>query len=294
MNRMDQGHRMDSPTHELGGPRSEALRRIELRPGARPFIPQRDLLVGDATEQRRHRLARVALLRRLLAEPIVQHDFDDWTTLYGLRQPLERATTRLDALVKNAGLSSRAALFSPDCTCDPVTEQGMIEAAKTFLDGMTGNGVPLVLDAGRLGEQLVTILGLSPDCRQWLTRELLAWFFLSLLAQIEDRAITLQYTEVPFPQVVTGPTESRLRQESPKFKKKMPNNDGRYIATYVEWLVQNRLHGVRVRALARALLSGEGDVLRSPNYDARHRVQYGIKQARTWLNGGVSSTARAR
>jgi len=47
--------------------------------------------------------------------------------------------------------------------------------------------------------------------------------------------------------------------------------------------VQNGLHGVPVRALGRALLHSERDVLRSSNYDARHRVEYGIRQARTWL-----------
>src|SRR5262249_46172366 len=73
------------------------------------------------------------------------------------------------------------------------------------------------------------------------------------------------------------------REQSPGNKKRMRNRGGRHIATYVEWLVQNGLHGVPVPALARARLRSERDVPRSSKYDARRRVQYGIRQARTWL-----------
>ena len=73
---------------------------VELRPGARPFVPQRDLLSGGPSDQRRHRLARVALLEHLLREPIVQEAFDSWATRYGLRQPMETLTERLNTLAK--------------------------------------------------------------------------------------------------------------------------------------------------------------------------------------------------
>src|SRR5262249_23291721 len=114
------GYVVHSPIHELGGRASGvgSMSRVELPPGARPFVPQRDLLQGGPSDQRRHRLARVALLGHLLREPMVQHAFHDWATRYGLRQPVEALTTRLDTLAFEAGLSSRTALFSPESTRD--------------------------------------------------------------------------------------------------------------------------------------------------------------------------------
>src|SRR5215831_6586743 len=100
------------------GATGKSMGRIELRPGARPFVPQRDLLMGEPSDQRRHRLARVALLGHLLLESVVQQAFDNWLTRYGLRQPLEALTTRLDTLAFDAGLSARTALFSPESTRD--------------------------------------------------------------------------------------------------------------------------------------------------------------------------------
>src|SRR5262249_47335393 len=73
------------------------------------------------------------------------------------------------------------------------------------------------------------------------------------------------------------------REQSPGNKKRMPKRGGRHIATYVEWLVQPGLHGVRMPALARTLLRSERDVPRSSKYDARQRIQYGLGQARTLL-----------
>jgi len=290
--------------------RRNAMSRVELPPGARPFVPQRDLLVGGPSDQRRHLLARTALLRRLLIDPRVQHAFDDWATRHGLRQPLETLTTRLDTLAFDAGLSSRTALFPPKSIQDASTQQAVHQAHDAFWDGLTGNGVELGQDAYRLGEQLVTALRLSEVYIPWLTLELLSWFFDSLCAQIEDRAVTRRYTEEPFPEVVTVRIDPRLsarqraralqqqvaiqlaaaRERSTETKQRMPSRDGRHIATYVEWLVQNRLHGVSVVALARALLRSEG-FLRSPNYDARQRVQYGMRQARTWLAAVAHSPA---
>ena len=279
------------------------MSRAELRPGARPFVPQRDLLVGGPSDQRRHRLARVALLGHLLRESMVQHAFDSWATRYGLRQPMETLTTRLDTLAFDAGLSSRTALFALESTVDASTQQAVHRAYEAFWVGVNGNGVELVRDGHRLAEQLVTALGLSAGCIPWLTCELLSWFCDSLRAQIEDRALTRGYTEESFPEVVAVRIDPRLsarqrsrairqqvgiqlaaaREQSNGTKKKMPNGGGQHISTYVEWLVQNGLHGVSVLALARAVLHSERDVLRSSNYDARHGVEYGIRQARTWL-----------
>jgi hypothetical protein len=288
-----------------------AMSRVELPPGARPFVPQRDLLVGGPSDQRRHLLARTALLRGLLSEPRVQHAFDNWVTRHGLRQPLETLTTRLDTLAFGAGLSSRTALFLPEAIQDASTQQAVHQAYDAFWDGLTGNWVELAQDAYRLGELLVTALRLSEVYITWLTSELLSWFFDSLRAQIEDRAVTRRYTEEPFPEVVTARIDPRLSarqraralqqqvaiqlaatsEQSTETKKKMPSCGGRHITTYVEWLVQNGLHRVSVRALARAQLRREGDVLRSPNYDARQRVQYGMRQARTWLAAVAHSPA---
>src|SRR5439155_7333493 len=155
---------------------------------------------------------------------------------------------------------------------------------------VTGNGVELCQDAYRLTEQLVTALGLEARCIPWLACELLSWFFDSIRAQIEDRTVTRAYTEEPFPEVVAVRIDPRLsarqrsravreqvviqlaaaRERSTGTPKKMPNRGGQHISTYVEWLVQNGLHGVRVPALARALLRSERDVPRSPKYEARH------------------------
>jgi len=289
------------------------MSRAELRPGARPFVPQRDLLVGGPSDQRRHRLARVALLGHLLRESMVQHAFDSWATRYGLRQPMETLTTRLDTLAFDAGLSSRTALFALESTVDASTQQAVHRAYEAFWVGVNGNGVELVRDGHRLAEQLVTALGLSAGCIPWLTCELLSWFCDSLRAQIEDRALTRGYTEESFPEVVAVRIDPRLsarqrsravreqvviqlaaaRERSTGTPKKMPNRGGQHISTYVEWLVQNGLHGVLVPALARALLRSERDVPRSPKYDARHRVQYGIRQARTWL-AAVAHTPSSR
>src|SRR3989442_3699432 len=283
------------------------MSRAELRPGARPFVPQRDLLVGGPSDQRRHRLARVALLGHLLRESMVQHAFDSWATRYGLRQPMETLTTRLDTLAFDAGLSSRTALFALESTVDASTQQAVHRAYEAFWVGVNGNGVELVRDGHRLAEQLVTALGLSAGCIPWLTCELLSWFCDSLRAQIEDRALTRGYTEESFPEVVAVRIDPRLsarqrsrairqqvgiqlaaaREQSNGTKKKMPNGGGQHISTYVEWLVQNGLHGVSVLALARAVLRSERGVLRSSNYDARHRVQYGIRQAPTRLAPGA-------
>jgi hypothetical protein len=179
---------VDSPIHALGGRSSGvgSMSRAELRPGARPFVPQRDLLVGGPSDQRRHRLARVALLGHLLRESMVQHAFDNWLTRYGLRQPLEMLTTRLDTLAFDAGLSSRTALFALESTVDASTQQAVHGAYEAFWVGVNGNGVELVRDGHRLAEQLVTALGLSAGCIPWLTWELLSWFCDSVRAQIED------------------------------------------------------------------------------------------------------------
>jgi hypothetical protein len=230
---------------------------------------------------------------------MVQEAFDDWATRYGFRQPMETLTRRLDTLAFDAGLGSRTALFPPESTLDASTQQAVRQAFEAFWSGVTGNGVELCQDVHSLTEKLVTALGLLASCLPWLTLELLSCFFDSIRAEIEDRAITRAYTEEPFPKFVTVRMDPRLsarqwsrmrqqvlaaaRDQSTGTKKKMPNRGGRHIAIYVEWLVQNGLHGVAVRALARALLRSERDVLRSSVYDARHRVQYGIRQARTWL-----------
>lgn len=78
----------------------------------------------------------------------------------------------------------------------------------------------------------------------WLTLRLLSWFFDSLRAQIEDRAVAHVYTEKPFPSIVALGRDPRLSA-----RRRMPNHGGRHIATYVERLVQKRLHGASVRAL---------------------------------------------
>jgi hypothetical protein len=306
---------VDPRIHELGGRPSGvgSMSCVELRPGARPFVPQRDLLSGGPSDQRRHRLARVVLLDRLLREAMVLNAFDDWATQHGLRQPMETLTTRLDTLAFDAGLSSRTALFPPKSTLDASTQQAVHQALEAFWSGVTGNGVELGQDAHRLTEQLVTALGLSAGCMSWLTLELLSWFLDSIRAEIEDRAVTRSYTEEPFPEVITVRIDPGLsarqrscamrqqmdiqlaaaREQSTGTEKKMPNRGGEHISAYVEWLVQHRLHGVPVAALARALLRSEGDVLRSSHYDARHRVQYGIRQARTWL-AAVAHTPSSR
>jgi hypothetical protein len=278
------------------------MSRAELRLGARPFVPQRDLLVGGPSDQRRHRLARVALLDRLMRESMVQHAFDNWATRYGLRKPLETLTRRLDTLAADAGLSSRTAFFPPESTRDASTQHAVHQALEAFWS-VTGNWVELGQDAGRLSNELVTALGLSAGCIPWLTWELLSWFCDSLRAQMEDRAVTRRYTEEPFHEVLTVQIDPRMsarqrsramqqqidtqlaaaREQSAGTSKRMPNRGGQHIVTYVEWLVQNGLHGVPVPALARALLRSERDVLRSSKYDARHRIQYGVRQARMWL-----------
>ena len=173
------------------------MSRVELPPGARPFVPQRDLLVGGPSDQRRHLLARTALLRHLLREPIVQQAFENWETRYGLRQPLETLTTRLDAIAFDAGLTSRTALFPPESTRDASTQHAVQKALETFWN-VTGNWIELGQDAQRLSNGLVTALGLSAGCIPWLTWELLSCFCDSLPAQIEDRAVTRRYTEEPF------------------------------------------------------------------------------------------------
>lgn len=253
------------------------MSRIELPPGARPFVPQRDLLVGGPSDQRRHVLARVALVGRLLREPLVRDAFDTWATRHGFREPLETLTTRLDTLAIEAGLSSRTALFAPESTLDASTQTARHEAFEAFWNDLTGSAAELVQDGRRLAERLVTALRLSDLCGPWLTVELLSWFFDSLRAQIEDRAVTRRYTENPFPDVVALRGDPRLSA-----RQRMPNHGGQHIATYVERLVQNGLHGASVRTLGRAQLRSEGG-LRSPNYDGRHRIQYGKSQARRWL-----------
>ena len=279
------------------------MTRVELPPGARPFVPQRDLLVGGPSDQRRHRLARAALLGHLLRESKVQDAFNDWTIRYGLRQPLETLTTRLDTIAFDAGLSSRTALFPPESTRDASTQHAVHEAYEAFWIGVNGNSVELARDGHRLAEQLVTALGLAEVCIAWLALELLSWFCDSLRAQIENRAVTRRYTEEPFSEVLTVRIDRRMSareqfrdiqqqvanqlatatKQSAASAKRMPKRGGRHIATYVEWLVQHGLHDVRVPALARALLRSERDVPRSSKYDARRRIQYGIGQARTLL-----------
>jgi hypothetical protein len=232
---------------------------------------------------------------------MVQHAFDNWASRHGLRRPLETLTGRLDAIAADADLSSRTALFAPDSTLDVSTQLAVHQALEAFWNGATGNAAELVQDGCRLAERLATALRLSDVCGPWLTGELLSWFFDSLTAQIHDRAVTRRYAEEPFRKGVTVHIDPRLsaRQRSRDLQQqvadelaaakaqstagKMPKSGGLYIDTYVEWLVKNGLHGVSVMALARALLRSEHDVPRSPNYDARRRVQYGITQARRWL-----------
>jgi hypothetical protein len=216
------------------------------------------------------------LLGHLLGEPIVQHAFDNWATCHGFRRPLKTLTTRLDTLASNAGLDSRAALFAPESTLD-ATQTATHEAFEAFWTGMTGNAVELVRDGYGLAEQLVAELGLSAECVPWLALELLSWFFDWLRAHIEGRAVTRRYAEQPFPDVVALRRDPRLSA-----RQRTPNHGGRHIATYVELLVQNGLHGASVKALGRATLRNEGG-LRSPSYDGRHRIQYGKSQARRWL-----------
>jgi hypothetical protein len=241
---------------------------------------------------------------------MVQDAFDDWAARYGLCQLMETLTRRLDTLAFDAGLSSRTALFVPEPSRDSSTQEAVHQALETFWSGVTGNGVELCQDAHRLTEKLVTALRLSAGCIPWLALELLSCFFDSIRAHIEDRAVTRAYTEKPFPEVVTVRIDPRLstrqrsralrhqvlaaaREQSTGAKrKKLPKGGGRYILTYVKWLVQNGLHGVRVSRLARALLASEPG-LRSSNYDARHRVQYGIMQARIWL-AAVEHTPSSR
>jgi len=301
---------MDSPIHELGGRSSEvgSMSRVELPPGARPFVPERDLLTGGPSLQRRHLLARTALLRRLLVEPMVVQAFDDWTTRYGLRQPLETLTTRLDTLASEAGLSHRTALFSPESTRDASTQQAVQQAREVFWNGVTGNKAELEQDAHRLAGQLVTALGLSARCVPWVALELLSWFFDSLTAQIQDRTVTRRYTDEPFGEVVAVRIDPRMsprqrvremreqmamhraaeRKKSPA--RRMPKGGGQHIGTYVGWLVRNGLHGVSVRALARALSQNDRGGSPSPDYDARRRIQYGITRARTWLAAVAART----
>ena len=280
------------------------MSRIELPSGARPFVPERDLLVGGPSDQRRHLLARTALLHHLLVESRVQQAFDDWTTRQGFREPLETLTTRLDTIAAGAGLSSRTALFSPESTLNASTETARHEAVEAFWRGVTGDPLELTWDGRRLTEQLVTALRLSEVCIPWLTRELLSWFCDGLRAQFENRPVARRYTEASFPELVTVQIDPRMsaRPRSRAMQqqvaaqlaaaseqstvRRMPNRDGQNIATYVEALVKNGLHGVSVRALARSALRSD-DVPRSANYDARRRVQYGIAQARTWLAAGV-------
>jgi hypothetical protein len=221
---------------------------------------------------------------------MVQHAFDTWATRYGFRQPLETLTTRLDTLAFEAGLSSRTALFAPESTLDASTQTARHEAFEAFWNGVTGSATELVQDGRCLAEQLVKALRLSDVCGPWLTVELLSWFFDSLRGQIEDRTVTRQYTEKPFPDVVTLRGDPQLSA-----RQRMPNHGGRHIATYVERLVQNGLHGASVRTLGRAQLRSEGG-LRSPNYDGRHRIQYGKIQARRWLAAvaRISRPARPR
>jgi hypothetical protein len=277
------------------------MSRIELPPSARPFVPERDLLVGGPSDQRRHLLARTALLRHLLVEPRVQQAFEDWATHQGFREPLQTLTTRLDTIAADAGLSSRTALFAPESTLDASTETAGHEAVEAFWSGVTGNSLELTRDGRRLAEPLVTALRLSEVCIPWLTWELLSWFCDGLRAQIENRPVARRYTEGSFRELVTVQIDPRMsaRQRSRAIQqqvatqlaaaraqstvRRMPNRDGQNIATYVESLIKNRLHGVSMMALARALLRSEPDVPRSPNYDAHRRVQYGIAQARTWL-----------
>jgi hypothetical protein len=267
--------------------------------------------MGGPSDQRRHRLARVALLDHLLRESVVQHAFDNWFTRYGLRQPLETLTLCLDRLALDAGLTSRTALFT-ESTVDAATQQAIHEAYQAFWVAVNGNGLELIRDGYHLAEQLVTALGLSEVCIAWLTGEMVSWFFDSLRAQMENRAVTRRYTEEPFHEVLTVRIDPRMtaRQQSRDMQqqvanqlamatkqsavsgKKMPKRGG-HIATYVEWLVENKLHRVPVLALARALLHRERDVPRSPNYDARQRVQYGINQAQTWL-AAVASLPSSR
>jgi hypothetical protein len=235
----------------------------------------------------------------------VQQAFDDWATRQGFREPLETLTTRLDIIAAGAGLSSRTALFSPESTLNAPTEAARHEVVEAFWRGVTGNPVELTWDGRRLTEQLVTALRLSEVCIPWLTWELLSWFCDGLRAQMETRPVARRYTEASFPELVTVQIDPRMspRQRSRAVQqqvttqlaatreqsavKRMPSRDGQNIATYVESLVKNRLHGVSVMALARALLRSEPDVPRSPNYDAHRRVQYGIAQARTWLARAV-------
>jgi hypothetical protein len=285
--------------------------RVELPPGARPFVPQRDLLVGEASLQRRHLLARTALLRRLLIEPRVQQAFDDWETRHGFHAPLETLTIRLDRLASDVGLSSRTDLFAPESTLDAATKTARREAFEAFWSGVNGNAVELIRAGHRLAQQLLTALGLSAVCIPWLTWELLSWFFDSIAARIKHHAVTRRYTEKPCPEVVTvridprmsarrQPLDSREQGDQQRaavnavtVETRMPSGDWRYIDGYVGWLLQQRLHGVSVRALARVRLRDERDVPRSATYDARHRVQYGIRQARTWL-AAVAHTPSSR
>lgn len=283
----------------------EPTSRIKLPPGARPFVRQRDLLVGEPSEQRRHRLARGALHRHLLGKRTVQQIFDNWVKCHGLREPLDEVITRLDTVAAGAGLPARAALFTPESPLDALTQTARHETVEAFWSRVSGRrAVELVLDGYCLGVVLVTALGLSASCVRWLTLELLSWFFDSLTAQIQGRTVTRQYLEVPFPYGVAGRRDPRssarqrprastqvaeppaaASEPSARSKRRMPTRDGRHIASYVEQLVQHGLHHASVRKLAQAQLRGEADVPRSADYDGRQRVQYGLRQARAWLAG---------
>jgi hypothetical protein len=233
---------------------------------------------------------------------MVEQALGAWTSRYRLREPLEMLTRRLDAIAADIGLSSRSALFAPASVLDTFTQQAVDGAHEAFLAGVTGNGTELVMDGRRVAERLVTALRISKaDCLPWLTCELLSWFFDSVTAQIENRPLTRRYTDEPFSDVVAVRINPRM---SPRRKlregrqqlanhlaaerekstaKRMPKSGGQHIDTYLDWLVQNGLHGVSVRALARELLVIERGVSPSDSYDAHRRVQYGIARAREWL-----------
>jgi hypothetical protein len=244
-------------------------------------------------------LARVALVGRLLREPLVRDAFDTWATRHGLREPLETLTTRLAGIATDAGLGSRTALWSPESLQDVSTQQAVHEAYEAFRNGLAGSGVELILDSGRLADQLATALKLPEGCVPWLALELFSWFFDSLRGEIENRPVLRRYSEEPFPVTVQIDPRMSARERSRAMQqqvatqlrasreqstgKKMPTRGGLHITNYVNWLVDHGLHRVSVMVLARALLRSERDVPRSFNYDAHRRVQYGISQARTWL-----------
>jgi len=271
-------------------------------PGSRRRIAERDALTGPPPAQQSHLLSRTALLRSLLAEPLIRDRFELIAQrVSGIAAVRARIVAQADALARTRGLASHTALFDPAAPVDETLRAEVRAQWAAYLDDATIRGRDFADEMRRLTVELVAALQLPTVCTRWLGFELVTWFFLFQEASLTGQPVTVRYdvkaTNTPTIQMRDDPAMSnrefarravaerrRVQQEAQsRTRSRMPWHHGADIKKWVEWLVRHRLHGIPLRRLAR---EDAADAARKhgTEHGAHHRkVQYGIQQVTHWL-----------